>query len=175
MNLSFELKLTSVNWEQSTVSWHDMSLRVWLAKNHTLCHAGKIFFSGNWVGALWLGPPRPKNPLPPPPRACGGRFPISGLRNPVLWRFSFFIFPYIFRNICQGIHLNLLDSVQKKFWHLFFWTFLTFYLVKWNPLGPTRRVQKLKTPHLIFHIQYQNLNQNFIVFLLIPFIDWPIN
>ena len=73
-----------------------MYLRVWLAKNHTLCHAGKNFFSGNWVGALWLGPPRPKNPLPPPPRACGGRFPISGLRNPVSWRFSFFIFPLYF-------------------------------------------------------------------------------
>ena len=62
-------------------------------------------------------------------------------------------------------------NVQKKFWHLFFGTFLTFYLVKWNPLGPTRRVQKLKTRHLKFQIQYQNLKQNFIVFLFIPFID----
>ena len=71
-------------------------LRVCLAKNHTLCHVGKNFFSGNWVRALWLGPPRPKNPLPPPPRACGGRFSISGLHNPVSRRFSFFIFSLCF-------------------------------------------------------------------------------
>ena len=40
--------------------------------------------------------PEAKNSAPPLPRACGGRFSISGLRNPVSRRFSFFIFSSCF-------------------------------------------------------------------------------
>ena len=49
------------------------ALRVWLSKNQP----------NLLVEAIWEGPARPKNPLPTPPRGCGGRFSILGLRNPV--------------------------------------------------------------------------------------------
>ena len=112
-------------------------------------------------------PPEAKKLAPAPPQGpAGADFQFQGCTTLFRDDFRFLFFPDVFRHIWQGMPLNLHNSAQKKFWRPFFWNFFAFYLVKWNPLGLTRRVKKNKLPHLIFQIQYQNLKRNFIYFFL---------
>ena len=71
------------------------------------------------------------------------------------------------------MHLNLPDSAQKKFWRPNFLKILTFYLVKLKPLALTRRVKKSTLLHTQCYIWHQNMKQNFISDLLIPFFFRP--
>ena len=71
------------------------------------------------------------------------------------------------------MHLNLPDSAQKKFWRPNFLKILTFYLVKSKPLALTRRVKKSTLLHTQCYIWHQNMKQNFISDLLIPFFFRP--
>ena len=87
--------------------------------------------------------------------------------------FCFWFFPHKFWHFCLGMHLNLPDSAQKKFWRPNFLKILTFYLVKLKPLALTRRVKKSTLPHTQCYIWHQNMKQNFISDLLIPFFFRP--
>ena len=151
------------------------SLRVCLAKNHTLCHVGKNFFSGNWVRALWLGPPRPKNPLPPPPRACGGRFSISGLHNPVSGRFSFFIFSLYFSAYLPRYAPQSSWFGPKKFLAAFFLEFFRFLFSKVESARADASGQKnqIATPH--FSDPIPKSEAKFYLLFFVRFIDERIN
>ena len=87
--------------------------------------------------------------------------------------FCFWFFPHKFWHFCLGMHLNLPDSAQKKFWRPNFLKILTFYFVKLKPLALTRRVKKSTLLHTQCYIWHQNMKQNFISDLLIPFFFRP--
>ena len=149
--------------------WLHKNLRVCLSKNQPRCPRAKIFFLE--IGSRHYGkvPRDQKTRSRPLQGPAGAVFRFQGCTTLFHDDFCFLFFPYMFRHICQGIHLNLPDSAQKKFWRPNFLKILTFYLVKSKPLALTRRVKKSTLLHTQCYIWHQNMKQNFISDLLIPF------
>ena len=74
--------------------------------------------------------PETKKPAPAPPGPAGAVFRFQGCATLFRDDFRFLFFPYIFRHICQGIHLNLPDSVPKKILAPIFWDISHFLFSK---------------------------------------------
>ena len=133
-------------------------------------YVGQKFFSGNWVVALWLGPPRPNNPPPPPPTGLRGPFFNFGAAQPCFTTiFVFYFFPMFF-GIFAKVYPSIFMIRPKKNFGGLFLEFFHFLFSKVESARTDGSGQKTKMPHLIFHIQYKNLKK-IIVFLFLPFIE----